>query len=82
MPPRLRAERIVVDAARYRTQQDLIASLRASGAEIVLDTNAAELASPAGRREREARALVKSGRKPARFRCVRATLKDIVGAIA
>ena len=38
------------------------------GAEIVLDTNAAELASPAGRREREARALVKSGRKPARFR--------------
>lgn len=39
----LPATRVVVDASRYRHHKDLIASFKSHGAEIVLDTKAAEL---------------------------------------
>ena len=42
---RLPAKRIVVDASRLRHQKELIEALRENGAEIVLDTEAAELAA-------------------------------------
>lgn len=44
---RLPARRIVVDASRFRYQKELVDAFRADGAEIVLDTKAAELAAPA-----------------------------------
>lgn len=40
---RLPARRIVVDASKLKFQRELVNALQASGAEIVLDTNAAEL---------------------------------------
>jgi hypothetical protein len=43
---RLPASRVVVDASRFRVQRELIKSLQQEGAEIVLDTEAAELAAP------------------------------------
>jgi hypothetical protein len=42
---RLPARRVVVDASRLKHQKELIAALRAEGAEIVLDTKAAELSA-------------------------------------
>jgi hypothetical protein len=44
---RLPARRVVVDASRLRYQKQLVEAFRAEGAEIVLDTKAAELAAPA-----------------------------------
>lgn len=44
---RLPADRVVVDASRVRHQKELIEALKDDGAEIVLDTEAAELAAPA-----------------------------------
>lgn len=44
---RLPARRVVVDASRFRYQKELVEAFRADGAEIVLDTKAAELAAPA-----------------------------------
>jgi len=38
--------RVVVDASRFAWQCDLVAALQADGAQIVLDTKAAELAAP------------------------------------
>lgn len=43
---RLPAKSVVVDASRYRHQQELVEAFRAAGAEIVLDTKVAELAAP------------------------------------
>lgn len=43
---RLPAKRVVVDASRVRHQKELIEALQDDGAEIVLDTEAAELAAP------------------------------------
>ena len=43
---RLPAQRIVVDASRLRFQQELLKGFRDEGAEIVLDTEVAELSSP------------------------------------
>jgi hypothetical protein len=42
---KLPAQRLVVDAGAFGRQADLIAALRQSGRELVLDTNAAELSS-------------------------------------
>lgn len=42
---RFPARRVVVDASRLRHQKELVAALRSSGAEIVLDTKAAELSA-------------------------------------
>jgi hypothetical protein len=42
---RFPAQRIVVDASRLNHQKEFVAALRASGAEIVLDTKAAELSA-------------------------------------
>lgn len=42
---RFPATRVVVDASRLKHQKELVSALRAQGAEIVLDTKAAELAS-------------------------------------
>jgi hypothetical protein len=44
---RLPVTRVVVDASRFRYQKEFIKTLRDEGAEIVLDTEAAELAAPA-----------------------------------
>jgi hypothetical protein len=44
---RLPAQRVVVDASRLRYQRELVEAFRADGAEIVLDTKAAELSVPA-----------------------------------
>jgi hypothetical protein len=44
---RLPARRIVIDASRHRHQRELITALRDAGAEVVLDTEIAELASRA-----------------------------------
>lgn len=43
---KLPASRVVVDASRFRVQRELVKALQDEGAEIVLDTEAAELASP------------------------------------
>ena len=43
---KLRTSRVVVDASKIRHQRELIRAFREAGAEIVLDTKAAELASP------------------------------------
>lgn len=43
---KLQADRVVVDASKIRHQRELIKAFREAGAEIVLDTKAAELASP------------------------------------
>jgi len=43
---RLPASRVVIDASRFRVQKELIKSLQNEGAEIVLDTEVAELAAP------------------------------------
>ncbi len=43
---RLPADRVVVDASRLRHQRELIEALQDDGAEIVLDTEVAELAAP------------------------------------
>ena len=43
---RLPAKRVVVEASRLRHQKELIAALRDDGAEIILDTEVAELAAP------------------------------------
>jgi hypothetical protein len=43
---KLPASRVVVDASRFRVQKELIKCLQEEGAEIVLDTEAAELAAP------------------------------------
>ena len=43
---KLPAKRIVVDASKIRHQRELIKAFKETGAEIVLDTKAAELASP------------------------------------
>ena len=43
---RLPAKRVVVDASRFRYQHELTNELRESGAEVVLDTEVAELAAP------------------------------------
>ena len=43
---RFPARRVVVEASRLRYQKDLIDALREDGAEIVLDTEVAELAAP------------------------------------
>ena len=43
----LPAKRAVIDASRLKHQRELVAGLRESGTQIVLDTEAAELASPA-----------------------------------
>lgn len=40
------AQRVVVEGSRLKHQKESLASLKAAGAEIVLDTEAAELASP------------------------------------
>ena len=40
------ASRVVVDASRLEAQKELVDALKASGAEIVLDTKVAELAAP------------------------------------
>jgi hypothetical protein len=42
---RFPAQRVVVDACRFKFQKELISALRASGSEIILDTNAAELSA-------------------------------------
>lgn len=42
---RLPATRVVVDAAKLKFQKELLTALRAAGAQIVLDTNAAELSA-------------------------------------
>jgi hypothetical protein len=42
---RFPAARVVVDASRIKHQRDLVSSLRAKGAEIVLDTKVAELSA-------------------------------------
>jgi hypothetical protein len=42
---RFRARRVVIDAARFAFQKDLVAALRASGTEFILDTDAAELSA-------------------------------------
>lgn len=44
---RLPAKRVVIDTSRFRYQKELIDEFRKSGAEIVLDTEVAELAAPA-----------------------------------
>ena len=44
---RFSPHRVVVDASRLRHQKELVHSLRASGAQVVLDTKAAELAATA-----------------------------------
>lgn len=41
------ARQVVIEASRLRHQRELVSALRESGAEIVLDTEAAELAAPA-----------------------------------
>jgi hypothetical protein len=43
---RFSPQRVVVDASRLHHQRELIRALRASGAQIILDTKAAELAAP------------------------------------
>src|SRR5688572_29306328 len=43
---RLPAKRVVVDASKLRFQAELLRGLRDEGAEIVLDTEIAELSSP------------------------------------
>jgi hypothetical protein len=43
----LPARQVVIEASRFRYQRELISALRESGVEIVLDTEAAELAAPA-----------------------------------
>ena len=43
---RLPARRVVVDASKIRHQKELIKAFREAGAEVVLDTKAAELAAP------------------------------------
>ena len=43
---RLPTDRVVVDASRVRHQKELIEAVQDDGAEIVLDTEAAELAAP------------------------------------
>jgi hypothetical protein len=44
---RFAPKRVVVDASRFHHQRQLVAALRASGAQIVLDTKAAELSAQA-----------------------------------
>jgi hypothetical protein len=44
---RFSPNRVVVDASRLHHQRELIRALRASGAQIILDTKVAELAAPA-----------------------------------
>ena len=53
---RLPIDRVVVEAAWFEPQKDLVRALREAGAEIVLDTNVAEL-SALGRYEAIARRL-------------------------
>jgi hypothetical protein len=43
----LPARQVVIEASRFRHQRELVSAIRESGAEIVLDTEAAELAAPA-----------------------------------
>jgi hypothetical protein len=42
---RFPARRVVIDAGRFAFQKDLVAALRASGTEFILDTNVAELSA-------------------------------------
>jgi hypothetical protein len=44
---RFSPKRVVVDASRFHHQKELVGALRISGSQIVLDTKAAELSSPA-----------------------------------
>ena len=81
---RLPARRVVIDASRFRYQQELISALREAGAEIVLDTEAAELASLAkcGGHSRLAPWAPRDGRPlgPDYFR--RGSATDSIGKIA
>ena len=45
---RLPIDRVVADASHIQEQRELLDALRASGAEVVLDTKAAELSTPGG----------------------------------
>jgi hypothetical protein len=82
---RLPPSRAVIEASRFRHQRELVTALRESGAEIVLDSEAAELAAPAKflGHSRRAPWAVSDGNGPQRpehFR--RSSREDVVGQIA
>jgi hypothetical protein len=79
----LPARQVVIEASRYRHQRELVSAFRESGAEIVLDTEAAELAAPAkfrGHSHRAPWALPDGPLGPDRFR--NRAPDDVVGKIA
>lgn len=82
---RLPARRVVIDSSRFRFQRELIDAFRKSGAEIVLDTEAAELAALAkfqGQVRKAPWAAVCDGRPlgPQHFAATAAT--DVIGQTA
>lgn len=79
----LPARQVVIEASRFRYQRELINALRENGAEIVLDTEAAELAAPAkfaGRSHRAPWAVADGPLGPDHFR--KSVSDGVVGQIA
>lgn len=80
---RFPVRRVILDAARLRFQKDLIAALRASGAELILDTNIAEL-SALGRFDGQVKtapwASANAPLRPSDFAAT--SRRDVIGEIA